>query len=106
MARKLLVRQFGGLDIAEVHRDETGRLKLIILAPQLEAELRAMFDRLGANPLPLRSGQQLQGPRGITYHTVVRHVSPAEPDFLAALSDRLAREQIGGKRVRGVLIEK
>jgi len=103
--RKLIIRQFGGPDIAEVSLNAAGQLQLTALAPELEGELRAMLGRLSAGPLPLRTGQRVRTPKGIAHQTVIRQVSPLDPDFLRALSDALTRERIGGQRVRGVLME-
>jgi hypothetical protein len=104
--KKLMIRQFGGTNIARVSQDATGQLTLIVLVPELAEELQAMFSRLSVGPLPLRRGRRLGTPQGIAHETVVRQVSPTDPDFLAALSDRLVEERIGGKRVRGVLMER
>ena len=102
---KLMIRQFGGSEIAEVSQDAAGRLQLTVLAPELEEELRALLVRLSAGPLPLRTGRRVETPKGTAHQTIVRQVSPTDPDFLGALSDALTREQVGGRRVRGVLME-
>ena len=103
--KKLMIRQFSGPDIAKVSQDAAGRLQLTVLAPELEEELRALLARLSAGPLPLRTGRRVETPEGAAHQTVIRQVSPTDPDFLGALSDALARERVGGQRVRGVLME-
>lgn len=103
--KKLMIRQFGGPDIAKVSRDAAGQLQLTVLAPELEEELRALLARLSAGPLPLRTGRRVETPKGAAHQTVIRQVSPIDPDFLGALSDALTRERVGGRRVRGVLME-
>jgi hypothetical protein len=102
---RLVIRQFGGPDIAEVSQNAAKRLQLVVLVPELEEELRMLLARLSAGPLPLRTGRRVEA-RGTTAHeTVVRQVSSTDPGFLGALSDALARERVGGRRVRGVLVE-
>lgn len=103
--KKLTIRQFGGPDIAKVSQDAAGRLQLTVLAPELEEELRTLLARLSAGPLPLRTGRRVETPEGAAHQTVIRQVPPTAPDFLAALSDALTQERVGGRRVRGVLME-
>jgi len=102
---KLMIRQFGGSDIAEVSRDAAGQLQLDVLAPELEVELQMLFARLNVGPLELRTGQRVKTPQGAAHQTTIRQVFPGDPDFLRALSDALSRERVAGRRVRGILME-
>jgi hypothetical protein len=103
--KKLVIRQFGGSDIAELRQDDAGRLRLDVFVPELEEEMRALINRLSTGTLTLRTGERVKTARGHAHQTVVRKVPPGDPDFLKALSDALARERVGGRRVRGVLTE-
>lgn len=102
---KLIIRQLGGSDIAEVQQDSNGHFTLQTLVQEFDSELRAMLTRLSANPLPLRTGREIETPHGPAHQTIVRHVAPADPDFLAAMAAALDKEKIGGQRVRGIVLK-
>ena len=55
---RLVIRQFGGAEVAEVKHDAAGRLQMDVWAPRLEDDLRTMLDRLGQRSLPLRIDPQ------------------------------------------------
>jgi hypothetical protein len=102
---RLVIRQFGGAEIAEVKHDAAGRLRMDVWAPHLEDDLRTMLDRLGKHSLPLRTDPQVGNGRGVAGSALVRQVSPPDPDFLQALVQALPDERIDGRRLRGVLME-
>ncbi len=102
---KLIVRQFGGNHVGAVTPTTGGALAVQGATPQFERELRALLNDIAAPTLAYRTGQEERTAEGVAHQTVVKQCHKDDPDYLRALCDLLPQHQIGGKRVRGVVVE-
>jgi hypothetical protein len=106
MANKLILKLYGGPEIAAVTQAQDGKLQVQVFSPELDAHIHQLVRQESQKPLQLMGGSGTTKNGEKTYVTTSRKVQPGAPDYLRALADAITRssEKIQGKKVRAYVI--
>jgi len=103
----LKISDLKGNHLADLYQEAGGGLRLEVIAEEQRPELEGLLEAIRTGPVSLVGGSTETRGERIVHETRRRTVTPGEPDFLKAVQDWLVRQkvQVGGQRVRGLLIE-
>jgi hypothetical protein len=85
--------------------DPNGQLELEILERGYHLAFDALMREILQAPLPLRTYERVFLPDRARLETRVRHLTPADPDFLWAVKDYLKRHRLGDTPVVGRIVD-
>jgi hypothetical protein len=108
MTHKLILKQYGGPEIAAITQAVDGKLLVETLVDGLQAEIEDLVQRVSRQgPLTLIGGYEENKGRGPIHITTSRMVAPGDPNYLRALADALSKQSgmIQNKRVRAYVVE-
>ena len=107
MAAKLILKQFGGPEIASVYQSPDGKYSIEVLAAGLQAEIYELVGQMSQKSFLLTGGFARKQDQAIVNITTSREVAPGDPDYLSALADALSDPtcKVQGKRVRAYLVK-
>ena len=86
--------------------DPSGQLQLDIVERGYHLAFDALMREILQAPLPLRTYERVFLPDRVRLETRVRHLTPADPDFLWAVKDYLKRHPLGDTPVVGRVVDK
>ena len=96
-----------GNHLATIHHEVGEKPRLEIVDESLRQELNALFEMIRNEKVFLITGTRESRDKQVIHRTIRKQVSSSDPDFLKGVRDTITRKKltIGGRRVRGLLIE-
>jgi len=104
--RVLQITDFDDKPIGSIWVSADGQVQMEIHDPAFEQDMASLVRRITAEPVPMRTGRRLDKDGIRTFISQVKHCRPGDPDFLAAVRDRVNRLRWQERRLYGRLTEK
>ena len=102
--QELVITDFDDAPIGAIWISADGEVQCEVHDKSLSAQLDGLVQRITAQPIPLRTGKQIQKQDGTQgFITQMKRCTPGDPDFLNAVRDLVNKTHWEGRRLYGHL---